>query len=191
MVRRALAGPRKKAREEGRTIVWVDESGFYLLPARVRTYAPRGQTPILTVPLTRDHLSAIGALTRDGRLLLQVLTRAFKGPDVVRFLKHLLRHIPGKLLVIWDGSPIHRCRAVKDFLAHGGAARIHLERLPGYAPDVNPAEGVGRQLKRVEPRNRCCHDVPELTGEFRHATARLRHKRHILQACIQHAGYSV
>jgi len=185
------AGPRKKAREEGRTIVGVDESGFSLRPARVRTDAPRGKTPTLTVPLTRDHLSAIGALTPAGRLLLRVLTRAFQGPDVVRFLRHRRRHLPGKPLVVWDGSPIHRCQAVKDFLAHGGAGRIHLAPLPGDAPDLNPAEGVWRQLKRVERRNRRCHDLPELTGAFRHAAARLRHKRPVLQACIQHAGYPV
>jgi transposase len=157
----------------------------------VRTYAPRGHTPTLTVPLTRDHLSAISGLTPEGRLLLQVLTRAFKGPDVVRFLRHLLRHLPGKLLVIWDGSPIHRCQVVKDFLANGAARRLHLEPLPGYAPDTNPDEGVWGYLKQVELRNRCCRDLPELKGEFRRAAARLRHKRHILKACIQHAGYPV
>ena len=172
-------------------MVWADESGFYLLPGLGRTYAPRGQTPVLRVPLTRDHLSAISGLTPEGRLLLQVLTRAFKGPDVVRFLRHLLRHLPGKLLVIWDGSPIHRCQVVKDFLATGAARRLHLAPLPGYAPDVNPDEGVWRYLKRVELRNRCCRDLPELAGEFRRATARLRHKRHVLKACIRHAGYQV
>ncbi len=49
----------KKAEQEQRTIVFVDEAGFYLLPMVVRTYAPRGQTPVLKVPLTRDHISAI------------------------------------------------------------------------------------------------------------------------------------
>jgi transposase len=141
--------------------------------------------------LTRDHLSAISGLTPNGRLLLRVLKRAFQGPDVVRFLRHLLRHLPGKLLVIWDGSPIHRCQAVRDFLAHGSARRLHLEPLPGYAPDANPDEGIWRYLKRVELRNRCCHDLPELSAEFRRATTRLRHKRHILKACIRHVGYQV
>ncbi len=133
----------------------------------------------------------IGGLTGEGRLLLHVQTRAFKGPDVVRFLKHLLRHVPGKLLVIWDGAPIHRCQAVKAFLAAGAAARLHLEPLPRYAPDVNPDEGIWRYLKRVELRNRCCHDLPELQAEFTRGVARLRHKRHILKACIRHAGYQV
>jgi hypothetical protein len=59
MAGRALARTQKKADVEGRIIVWIDEAGFYLVPARVRTYAPRGQTPVLRVSLTRDHLAAI------------------------------------------------------------------------------------------------------------------------------------
>ena len=60
--------------------------------------------------------------------------RSFKGDDVVRFLKHLLRQIPGKLLLIWDGSPIHRGGAVKDFLASGASRRLKLEQLPFSTP---------------------------------------------------------
>src|SRR5581483_9188041 len=52
--------------------------------------------------------------------------------------------------VIWDGAPIHRAQVVKDFLAHGGAARIWLEQLPAYAPELNPDEGIWNCLKRVE-----------------------------------------
>src|SRR3712207_5543222 len=114
----------KKAETEGRTIVWVDEAGFYLLPARGRTYAPRRQTPVLRVPLTRDHLSAMRALTGDGRVVLQVQEQAFRWPGVVRCVRHRLRHIPGTLLVSWAGAPIHRSRVVKDFLAAGAAARV-------------------------------------------------------------------
>jgi transposase len=60
----------------------------------------------------------------------------------VRFLKHLMRQIEGKLLVVWDGSPIHRGGAVKEFLASGASSRLQLEQLPGYAPDLNPDEGI-------------------------------------------------
>ncbi len=188
MARRALAGAQKKAEAEGQTIVWVDEADFYLLPARVRTYAPRGQTPVLRVPLTHDHLSAISALTARGRVLMQVQEEAFRGPRVVRFLRHLLRHIPGKLLVIWDGAPIHRSKVVKAFLAEGGAERLWLEQLPAYAPELNPVEGVWRSLKRVCLRNVCCRALSELRYELRLATARLRHKREVLKGCIKHAG---
>ena len=72
----------------------------------------------------------MSAITLEGKLYMLEQERAFKGKDVVRFLKHLMRQIPGKLLVIWDGSPIHRGRAVKDFLASGAASRLQLEQLP-------------------------------------------------------------
>ncbi len=141
------------------------------------------------MPLTRDHVSAIAALTADGRVLMQVQQRAFRGPQVVRFLRHLLRHIPGQLLVIWDGSPIHRCRVVKDFLREGGAARIWLERLPAYAPDLNPVEGVWRYLKRVRLGNVCCRTLVQLRYEVRLATANLRHKVQVLANLPKQCGY--
>jgi transposase len=180
---------RKKAEAAKQTIVWVDESAFYLLPAAVHTYAPRGQTPVLRVPLTRDHLSVISAVTLDDRLLLRVQERALRGPDVVRFLHHLLRHLPGRLLVIWDGAPIHRGHAVQDFLAAGAAERIAVERLPGYAPDLNPDEGIWNHLKHVELRNRCCSTLADLRVALRQAATRLRRKRPVIQACVHHAGY--
>jgi len=169
--------------------VFVDEAGFYLLPMAVRTYAPVGQTPILKVPLTRDHLSAIGGLTMDGRLVMHLQDHSFKGPDVVRFLHLLLRKIPGKLLVIWDGASIHRSQAVKEFLAKGGAKRIHLERLPGYAPELNPQEGVWNLLKRRELKNLCAADFNHLGTELLRAKERLRHRKTVLCQCIAHAGF--
>jgi hypothetical protein len=72
----------------------------------------------------------MSAITLEGKLYMTFQERAFKGEDAVRFLKHLMRQIPGKLLVIWDGSPIHRGGAVKDFLAGGAASRLQLEQLP-------------------------------------------------------------
>ncbi|MGH7862383.1 MAG: transposase [Candidatus Dormibacteraceae bacterium] len=172
-------------------IVGVDESGFSLLPARVRTYAPKGETPILRVKLTRDHLAAISAITPQGLLVLTVQAESLDGQDVVRFLHGLLRHLPGKLLVIWDGAPIHRGQAVKDFLAQGGARRIHLERLPGDAPDLNPDDGIRGYLKRGELGNVCCRDLDHLKDELRHATTRLSRKRQVIRGCLRQAGYNV
>ena len=170
-------------------MVWVDEAAFYPLPGLVRTDAPCGETPILDALLTRDHLSAIGGLTMDGRLLLQVRERAFRAPAVVEFLRHLLRHLPGPLLVIWDGAPIHRAQPIKDFLAQGAAARLQLEQLPGYAPELNPDEGIWHYLKQVELRNLCCADLAELRLELGLAVKRLRHKRHVLRGCIAECRY--
>jgi len=186
-----VARAQKKASDEGRTIVFIDESGFYLTPAVVRTYAPRGQTPVIREYLTRDHVSAISAVTPDGKLYLQKQMESYRGQHAVAFLRHLLRHIAGKLLVIWDGSPIHRSRVVKDFLSDGGAKRIWLERLPAYAPDLNPDEGIWRYLKYVELRNVTSGNLADLAHQLSKATRRLRRKVTIIQACFAWAGLSV
>jgi len=185
----ALAGAQKKAVDERRVIVWVDQSGFYLLPHHVRTWARQGQTPVLRVPLTRDHRSAIAAITADQRLVMQTQTTAYHSADVVRFLRLLLRKIAGKLLIIWDGAPIHGGQPIKDFLAHGAAKRLHLERLPGYAPDLNPVEGIWNYLKCRELGNVCCKDFTELDTALRRAKERLRHKRQVIRGCIAECGY--
>ncbi|WP_236601564.1 transposase [Ktedonobacter sp. SOSP1-52] len=168
-------------------MVFVDESGFYLLPMMVRTYSPRGQTPIVRVKLTRDHLSAIGGITQEGRIFMQTQEHAYRAEDVVRFLRALLRKISGKLLIIWDGSPIHRANVIKTFLSSPIGKRVHLERLPGYAPDLNPQEYVWNLLKRRELKNLCCQDLTHLNQELVRAKERLRHRRDILQRCFSYA----
>ena len=169
----------------------MDQSGFYLLPTVVRTYAPVGQTPILQEHLSYDRLSAMSGITPEGKLLMMEQERAFKGKDVVRFLKHALHHIPGKLLVIWDGSPIHRSKVVKEFLQKGAGVRLKLEQLPGYAPELNPDEGIWKHLKYVELKNVCCRSLSELREELRKAKERLRHKRYVILGCIRQPGFEV
>jgi transposase len=183
-----LAPDQKKAVAEGRTVVFVDQSGFYLLPGKVRTYAPVGQTPIIRAILSRDHLSAMGGITPEGKLYMMVQERAYRGPDVVGFLKHLARHIAGKLLVLWDGAPIHRSRIVKEYLRNGAARRIHLEQLPSYAPELNPAEGIWNYLKRVELKNLCCQSISHLNYELTKAKERLQHKTSIILGCVKQPG---
>ena len=143
------------------------------------------------VKLTHDHPSAISGITLDGRLFMQTHEDAYNAAGIVGFLRALLRKIRGKVLVIWDGSPIHTGQPIKDYLRQGAAKRLHLERLPGYAPDLNPDEGIWTYLKRVELKNRCCADLAELRRELRRAKERLRHKRHVIRSCSTHCGYSL
>jgi transposase len=184
-----LAQDQKKAIAEERTLVFADQSGFYLLPGKVRTYAPVGQTPIIRALLSRDHLSAMGGITPEGKLYLMVQERAYRGEDVVGFLKHLAQHMAGKLLVLWDGAPIHRSQVVKEYLSNSAAGRIHLEQLPGYAPELNPTEGIWNYLKRVELKNLCCQSISHLNYELRKAADRLRHKTQVILGCIQQPGF--
>jgi transposase len=68
VARRDLARPQKGADTQQQTILFIDESGFYPLPSVARTYAPIGQTPILWEWYTHEHLSAIGAISPEGKL---------------------------------------------------------------------------------------------------------------------------
>jgi transposase len=184
-----VAGAQKRADDEGATIVWGDESGFSLLPLAVRTWAPRGQTPVLRVPLTRDHLAAMSASTLAGRLFLPVRKDSYDGEAVVGFVRVVLRKMAGKILLIWDGSPIHHGQAVKDFLRAGAAKRLQLEQLPSYAPDLNPDEGIWNDLKRVELGTGCATTLAELRHRLRRAAVRVRHKPDVIRACSRQCGY--
>ncbi len=186
-----LARVEKKAAEEGRTIVFIDESGVYLLPMVVRTYAPRGQTPILKEFLSYKHLSLIGAVTPQGRLFLTIYAHSITSREVVSFLGQLQRLIPGLLLVIWDGIPTHRSKIVKAYLAAGAAKRIHLEQLPGYAPDLNPTEWVWSYLKIADLPNIACDHLPELEVLIQNAKRRMQRRPAMIQAFVRDAGYEV
>ena len=182
-----LAGHQKGAQAQQQTILFLDESGFYPLPSVVRTYAPVGQTPIVRDWWTRDHLSAISALSPAGKLYFQAQEHAMNSADVVAFLEHLLREVPGRMVVIWDGAPIHRSQLIKAFLANGAARRLHVERLPAYAPELNPGEGLWEQLKGVELRNVCCFTLPHLRHELRDAVKRVRRKPRVLHGFFRGA----
>ena len=165
---------RQRARKERRTLVFTDESGFYPLPGVVRTYGPRGDTPVIKEWQTHDHLSVMAAVTVTGKLCTLIREEAFTGLHCITFLKRLLRAVPRRLLVIWDGSPIHRRRAVTNFVKEVGDSRLVVEFLPGYAPELNPVEWLWSQLKDVELCNKPCMDLEELHEKLHVAIARIR-----------------
>jgi transposase len=181
---------RQRARRERRALVFVDEAGFYLLPGVVRTYAPEGLRPVVYELLTRDHLSVMGGVTLAGRVYTLARQESLNGLHSVEFLAHLLRVAGGRLLVIWDGSPIHRRAAVREFVS-GTGGRVWLEALPGYAPDLNPVEGLWQHLKHVELRNLACLDLEELHQAFHLAVGRVRQKPHLVQSFFAGAGLEI
>ena len=182
---------RQRAQRERRTLVFEDESGFYLLPGVVRTYAPEGLTPVLREKQTRDHLSVMGGMTPEGEVYTLARQESLNGLHIIEFLAHL-GHVAGdRLLVIWDGSPIHRRAEVTEFVSET-RGKVWLEALPGYAPDLNPwDEGGWQHLKHVELRNRVCLDLEELHEEFHLAVGRLRQKPHLVRSCFAQAGLTL
>jgi transposase len=185
-------GLKERARREHRVLVFVDESGFYLLPGAVKTYGPQGLTPVIYEHQTRDHLSVMGGLTPAGKVYVLVRVESLNGLHTVEFLQHLVRHGGRRLLVIWDGSPIHRRAAVAKFLGSEGGRHIHVERWPGYAPELNPWDAAAwEHLKHGEMRNLVCLDVEELHLELHLAIARLRQKPHLIQSFYKAAGLTL
>jgi transposase len=182
---------RARARRERRVLVFVDEAGFYLLPGVVKTYAPAGLTPVIWETLTRDHLSVMAGMTPAGKVYTLVRQESLNGLHSVEFLAHLLRVAGERLLVVWDGSPIHRRAEVRRFVA-GTRGRVRLEALPGYAPDLNPwDEGGWQHLKHVELRNLVCLDLEELHEELYLAVGRLRQKPHLIRSFFAQAGLKI
>lgn len=102
-----------------------------------------------------------------------------KSEQVVEFLKHLLRQIPGDVLVIWDGLRQHRSRLVRDFVAEQ-QARLELEYLPAYAPELNPTEYIWGHLKHHELPNLCPKDLSQLSTAAIRSLRRMRRRPRLI-----------
>jgi DDE superfamily endonuclease len=149
-----VAGDPKGAQAQGQHLLFIDASGFYRLPRVVRTYAPRGHTPVLGEWWTRAHLSAISAISPEGKRYCHGQAHAFNAGDVVAFLEHLRREVPGRMVALGRGA--HASQPCQQRVPpQGAASRLHLERLPAYAPELNPGEGLWAHPKGVERRNVC------------------------------------
>jgi transposase len=169
-----------KAQKECRTIVFVDESGLTQKPAAKSTWAPEGQTPVLELNFNWKKLSVIGGITLKS-LYFQLHEDSVKAPEVVAFLRHLQQHIPGPLLVVWDGLPAHRSKLVADYLATT-KGRVWVERLPGYAPELNPIEYLWGYAKGNDLANFAPKELWELSRAARKAFARVRKVKRCLRA---------
>ena len=109
-----------------------------------------GQTPVVRHRYTHDRISAISGIAVSPKrgqctLYCQLYEDNIHGEEVAAFLRHLLRQIPGHLVVLLDNGGIHRGEPVQELLAR--TSRLHLEPFPPYAPELNPDEGVWHHLK--------------------------------------------
>jgi transposase len=127
-----------------------------------------------------DLLSAAAGVTW-WNFYFRLFPGTIGGPQVVEFLQHLLRHLRGKLLVIWDGLPAHRSRVVKDFLIQQ-RKRLEVEFLPAYAPELNPVEYLWGYWKEHELPNFCPKNFGELSHHALRALRRMRRRPTLVAA---------
>jgi DDE superfamily endonuclease len=157
----------------------------------VRTSAPLGHTPIVQEWWTRDHLSAISAISPEGTRSCHTQDGAIHSADVVAFLEHGRREVPGRLVMSWDGAPIHRRQVIQAFLAHGAAPRLQVARLPASAPELNPGEGLWGHLTGVERRHLCGFNLPHLRAELRDAVKRVRRNPRLIKGFFRGAKLEI
>ena len=137
---------RRRAKQRGATIFFLDEAGFSSEPNLGRTYGLKGQTPVVKTTGQRQKVSAISAVSAKGKFWSQVYTGMLNATRFVAFLKAFRRGGRGKVFLVVDGHPSHRAKIVATYVAAcRGELEIHF--LPPYAPDLNPDEFVWQHAK--------------------------------------------
>jgi len=136
----------------------------------------------------RRELSTFVCLTLSGKIYKRHFEHAIRGEDVVVGLRHLRRHMPGPLIIIWDRLNAHRAKVVKEYLVEEPDIRVEL--LPPYAPDLNPEEHVHGNVKQ-HLRNATPTTVDEIRKQVDRGFARLRQRPDMLLGFMRHAGLRV
>ena len=180
-------------RQRRSTLAFVDEAGYSMIPTLKKQWAPKGRTPLVR-HRNRWHrkISVIGALTvgpqghEPGLSLRWHPDSHIDQAKVVDFLKALIAEHGPTLDVIWDNLSSHGGQAITDLLTQHPDVRLH--RLPPYAPDLNPIEGVWSLTKYHRMANHGIDDLETLHATALKATADVAAQPRLLQACITHAG---
>jgi transposase len=149
-----------------------------------------GKTPVLRHLDRRDRVSAISAISVSPRrnrlnLFFQLHLKNIRQQQARDFLRHLLRHLRGHVYLLWDGGPPHTGRLVRELARR--VQRLHLVRFPGYAPELNPDEGVWKLAKGMLA-NGCPGGSAELLASVSTALQAIRRHPKNLRACIRHTG---
>ena len=180
-----LARAQKKCAAERRLIVFIDESGLSERPTRVRTWAPKGCTPVVQFHFNWKHVSAVAGLTRTN-FLFRLYDGAVKSAQIVEFLKALRSQLKRRLLIVWDGAAQHKSRIVREYL-DSTKGTVQMALLPGYAPDLNPVEYLWAWLKRHALANFCPNSLAELKTTARNKLRSGQRRPSIITACWKQA----
>jgi putative transposase len=127
-------------------------------------------------------------MTLEGSLYIQIHRTSIRAEGAVQFIRHLLTHVPGNILLLWDSARIHKSAKLAEFRKLDTIGRLVVEHFPPYAPEVDPQEYVWRHLKHVDLRNLTSHSLDDLWVHLREATSRLRARAGLMKNLVRHAG---
>jgi transposase len=182
-----LAPGKKNAARLAAHLVFVDESGFLLIPSVRKTWSPVGQTPVLHHRYRHDRISAISGISVSPKrfhctLYCQLYEDNIQSEEVAAFLRHLLHQVHGHLIVLLDNGKAHRGEPVQELLTR--TTRLHLEPFPPYAPELNPDEGVWNHLKSTLANGRP-DTQEELMDVLSDEICGLAASQRLLRGCIR------
>lgn len=127
---------------------------------------------------------------RQSRLIFQTIEGSYNAERLIAFLEELKRQMHGKkVILIWDGLPAHRSQRMKDYLVHQ-RGWLQVERLPGYAPDLNPVETLWANVKGQELANRCADNLKEVIDALDRGLKRVIRSCALPLSFLHHAGLS-
>lgn len=171
----------------GAHLVFIDESGFQLIPNLGRTWAPQGQTPIHAHRQgKREKVSVISGISVSPKhhhlsLYYLLFFDNIGQEEVCCFLREILRHLRGPMIVLLDNSPTHQGEPLQRLLDR--TPRLHLEHFPSYAPELNPDKGVWSLAKR-DLANSCPDDLTQLMDDITHSINNIGRSPRKLRGCI-------
>lgn len=186
---------KRRARRRRAHLVFLDETGFLLTPWVRRSWAPRGQTPVVRDRMRhRRKLSAIGAITispqrRRLGCYMHLHEEAIGEAHIVVFLRDLLRHLRGDVVLVWDNLSAHGSAMVRDYVARH--RRLAVEPLPPYAPELNAQEYAWGYLKTGPLANLCPNDVDELADHVATAACGVRNEQPLLRGFVHATGLPI
>ena len=187
---------RQNARKRKAAIVFWDESGVSLLPQIRRTWAPRGCTAIVRHHATWQRESMAAALCYGSsgggvQLAFHNQDRAYDTNTLIGARTRLRDVLGGqKATLLWDGLPAHRSHAMRAWLR----AQRHwlvVERLPAYAPELIPVEGLGANVKGVDLANLAGDTLQEVTAAAQRGIDRIRRTWHLPYSFLRYTGLSL
>lgn len=166
--------------------MFLDESGFLLIPTRRRTWGPKGQTPIVQYSYKHDRISALATLTVSAQrkhmgIYVRFRQENFLAVHVAEFLRNLLHHLRGNVILLWDRGPIHKGPIIQELRRR--YLRLHVEWFPGYAPELNPVEQIWNDFKR-HSANSLFLDKQDIRLDLHSNTRRVRHSQTKLRSFI-------
>jgi transposase len=177
-------------------IVFWDESGASLLPVTRRTWAPRGHTPVIRHHFKWKRCSmaaalCYGSLGGGAALAFHHQVGAYDTETLIGALEGLRRFLGGqKATLVWDGLPAHRSKVMRAWLRCQRSWLV-VEPLPGYAPDLNPVEGLWSSLKGVELANLAADTLAEVIAAAERGIQRIRDTHHLAYSFLRHCGLSL